>query len=156
MARDATADVTLDATGYIDVTVIHDRLVTPDRPEPSVLDEVRGIEDRVAARLRALAPLVAEFEELRAVAERLGLDVGDELPAPVPAPRARRRSDGATQAVGARRREEVAGLVARQPGLTVAQLAAELDVDRTALYRVIRRLEADGRVVKEGATIRPA
>jgi transposase-like protein len=68
--------------------------VTPERAAPSVLDEVRGIEDRVAER--------------------------------------------------------------RRPGRTVAQLAAELDVDRTALYRVIRRLEADGRVVKEGATVRPA
>jgi len=117
----------------------------------SVLDEVRGIEDRVAARLRELAPLVAEFEELQAVAERLGMEVEGAPP--------RRREpagDGGTRAVGARRREEVVTLVAERPGLTIAQLAAELSVDRTALYRVIRRLEADGRVVKRGATVHPA
>ena len=132
--------------------------MTPERSETSVLDEVRGIEGRVAARLRELAPLVAEFEELRAVADRLGLDLAPELPAPSPSSgrASRGRRAGATQAVGARRREEVAELVRRRPGLTVAQLAAELDVDRTALYRVIRRLEADGRVVKEGAKVRPA
>ena len=132
--------------------------MTPERSETSVLDEVRGIEGRVAARLRELAPLVAEFEELRAVADRLGLDVAPGLPgaSPPPARTARGPGAGATQAVGARRRDEVADLVRRRPGLTVAQLAAELDVDRTALYRVIRRLEADGRVVKEGVTVRPA
>ena len=117
----------------------------------SVLDEVRGIEDRVAARLRELAPLVAEFEELRAVAERLGMEVEG-----APARRGGPAGDGGTRAVGARRREEVVALVAERPGLTVAQLAAELSVDRTALYRVIRRLEADGRVVKRGATVHPA
>ena len=58
--------------------------------------------------------------------------------------------------MGARRREEVVALVARGPGLTVAELATELWVDRTALYRVVRRLEEDGRVVKRGATVHPA
>lgn len=115
----------------------------------SVLDEVRDIEDRVAARLRELAPLVAEFEELAAVAERLGLEVER-------APVRRGGREGGTRAVGARRREEVAALVARHPGLTVAELAAELGVDRTALYRVVRRLEEDGRVIKRGATVHPA
>ena len=118
----------------------------------SVLDEVRGIEDRVAARLRELAPLVAEFEELRAVADRLGIEVEGAPPRRGPAP----AGDGGTRAVGARRREEVVALVAAKPGLTVAQLAAELSVDRTALYRVIRRLEADGRIVKRGATLHAA
>jgi hypothetical protein len=127
--------------------VTGNRDVTP----VSVLEEVRGIEDRVAARLRELAPLVAEFEELRAVAERLGMEVEG-----APAPRSEPAGGGGTRAVGARRREEVVALVAERPGLTVAQLAAELSVDRTALYRVIRRLEADGRVVKRGATVHPA
>ena len=59
------------------------RDVTPT----SVLDEVRGIEDRVATRLRELAPLVAEFEELRAVAERLGMEVERRAGAASPAGR---------------------------------------------------------------------
>ena len=124
------------------------RDVTPG----SVLDEVRGIEDRVTARLRELAPLVAEFEELRAVAERLGLEVEGAPPRRSRAP----GGAGGTRAVGARRREEVVALVTARPGLTVAQLAAELSVDRTALYRVVRRLEADGRIAKRGATLHPA
>ena len=60
----------------------------------------------------------------------------------------------APSALGAARRS--CALVAERPGLTVAQLATELAVDRTALYRVIRRLEDDGRVVKRGATVHPA
>jgi hypothetical protein len=135
----------------IGATMCYIRAVTGNRDVTSttVLDEVRGIEDRVAARLRELAPLVAEFEELAAVAERLGLEVAR-------APGGRRAArEGGTRGVGARRREQIAALVARRPGLTVAQLAAELGVDRTALYRVVRRLEDDGRVVKRGATVHP-
>jgi hypothetical protein len=112
----------------------------------SVLDELRGLERRVATRLRELAPLVAEYEELRAVAERLGLAVD--------APGAGTRR--ATKSVGAQRREDVLRVVRAQPGITVAQLGRELSVDRTALYRVVRRLQADGRLVKHGTSLRPA
>lgn len=46
-------------------------------------------------------------------------------------------------------------LVARRPGVTVAQAAQELDVDATALYPVIRRLEARGALVKLGRELHP-
>ena len=129
----------------------------------TVLEELRGIEDRVTARLRELAPLVSEFEELRAVADRLGIDVDAVAAAPKKPARTRaagtrpgpkRGSD--TKAIGAQRRVDVLKLIQAHPGLTVAQVAERLSVDRTGLYRVIRRLEADGQIRKEGAKLLPA
>ena len=86
------------------------------------------------------------------MAERLGMEV--EGAPPAAAARRRATAARAPSAPGAARRSS--RWSRRGPGLTVAQLAAELGVDRTALYRVIRRLEADGRMVKRGATIHPA
>ncbi len=47
-------------------------------------------------------------------------------------------------------------LVGAQPGITVAQAAAVIGVDATALYPVIRRLEARGDLVKRGRELHPA
>ncbi len=43
-----------------------------------------------------------------------------------------------------------------QPGITVAQAAAVIGVDATALYPVIRRLEPRGDLVKRGRELHPA
>jgi hypothetical protein len=50
----------------------------------SVLDDFRAAEQRVAQRLKELEPAVAEYRELEAVAQRLGIDSGapDAEPAP--------------------------------------------------------------------------
>jgi len=42
----------------------------------SVLDDFRAAEQRVAQRLKELEPAVAEYHELEAVAQRLGIDSG--------------------------------------------------------------------------------
>src|SRR4051812_40944850 len=39
----------------------------------SLLDQLRSLEDQVSKRITELRPAVAEFEELRKVADRLGL-----------------------------------------------------------------------------------
>jgi hypothetical protein len=51
--------------------------------------------------------------------------------------------------------EALTQLVARRPGVTVAQAAEELGVDATALYPPIRRLEAAGALVKLGRELHP-
>ena len=57
---------------------------------------------------------------------------------------------------GARKYDEaLTQLVARRPGVTVAQAAQELGVDATALYPPIRRLEAAGALVKVGRELHP-
>jgi hypothetical protein len=41
----------------------------------SVVNDLRSLEDRIIARLGELQPLVDEYHELQAAAQRLGLDV---------------------------------------------------------------------------------
>ena len=170
----------------------------------SVLDQFRTAEEQVAKRLRELKPLVAEYHELKHVAQRLGLNVGDDAPAagtrpPASSKPARRRrratktaagsaaaqrdgsadastaeaSVAATQARPARaprgstgngragssrasrRQQDVLRLVKQRPGITVSEIAKELGVDATGLYRPVHKLEQDGAIVKRGVALQP-
>ena len=49
----------------------------------------------------------------------------------------------------------MARLVGERPGITVAELARQLSVDATGLYAVVRRLQAEGQITKEGTALRP-
>jgi len=135
----------------------------------SVLDEFRGLETRVAKRLGELRPMVEEYRELEQVARRLGLDNGDTRPAHAvgaskPSQRSARgrrrasatsgRSDAARGVQGGRQ-QQVAELVQRRPGITVRELGAELGADPTSLYRIVRRLEREGTIQKDGRHLRP-
>ena len=170
----------------------------------SVLDQFRTAEEQVAKRLRELKPLVAEYHELEQVAQRLGLSVSNDTPAPGPQPpastkpgRRRRRAanastrsaaskrDGSADAgtakasvaatparrarspqssagngrVGSRRasrrQQDVLRLVKQRPGITVSEIAKELGVDATGLYRPVHKLEQDGAIIKRGVTLQP-
>jgi hypothetical protein len=139
----------------------------------SVLNDVRELEQRVASRLRELQPLIEEYNELRRVAERLGIDVeaagrprarsagakprGGAKRAAKRRPTARKPSarsrPGGTRAAGAERRSRVLGLIERRPGITVPEISRELGVDPPPLYRVVRKLVAEGIVKKEGKSL---
>jgi uncharacterized membrane protein len=166
----------------------------------SVLDQFRTAEEQVAKRLRELKPLVAEYHELEQVAQRLGLSISNDTPAPGPRPpastkpgRRRRRAanaptrsaasrrdgsaDGGTAKAsaaatparrarspqssagngraGSRRQQDVLRLVKQRPGITVSEIAKELGVDATGLYRPVHRLEQDGAIIKRGVTLQP-
>ena len=41
----------------------------------SLIDELKGLEDRVAERMKELRPLVDEYRELEQVAQKLGVNV---------------------------------------------------------------------------------
>ena len=127
----------------------------------SVLDELHGLEQHVAKRLAELEPLAKEYEELKRVAARLGIAPDSRVTkATGPGRRASRsRSEPGRKADtgrGSRRREAVVAAVVERPGITVAEVGDGLGVDPTSLYRVIRRLEADGRLRKVGRTLHPA
>lgn len=207
----------------------------------SVLEELSGLEKKVADRLRELRPLVDECAQLERVAERLGIAPDEtaaqsalDAPAPArkargrrrravgdangadaagatpaangaqtkdtPAPRTGRSTDDAGSSLGrastgdapseapkrgagggaksagrtagravsapkkrqpgasraAGRAEQVAALVAERPGITVKDLGAELGVDPTSLYRVVKRLQSDGQLKKDGTGLLPA
>jgi hypothetical protein len=125
----------------------------------SVLDELRSVEERVTSRLNELRPLVDEYRELESAARRLGIDPDKPRTATANArrrssakraPRRRRASSGPS------RRDQVLALVQQRPGITVPELGTELEVDPTGLYRVVRGLESEGAVKKDGKAVRPA
>jgi hypothetical protein len=138
----------------------------------SVLDQFRDAEQRVAQRLKELEPAVAEYRELEAVAQRLGIE-------PASAPPARKRASTRRKGTRARvanpagtaarsssakagtrrsrnnarpgqRGEQLIELVRSRPGITVRDAGKELGVDPTGLYRVVHRLEQGGQLRKNG------
>jgi hypothetical protein len=147
----------------------------------SVIDELKGLEDRVARRMQELRPLVDEYRELEQVAERLGVAATTDPPAPrrrtarrraarPGAPGTARRANaaaanGTTDSVAVKRsggrtrspgrRDQLMEMVKARPGITVREAGAELGVDPTSLYRVVHRLEQDGALQKRGRELLP-
>jgi hypothetical protein len=152
----------------------------------SVLDELRGLEGRVAARLNELRPMVEEYRELEAVARRLGMETerpaASETPSAAQSARTRtvrrgRSTAGSKRTTGKRsqrrttrpasaraangagrgtRETQVAELVKERPGITVPEVGKALGVDPTNLYRIVRRLETSGAIKKDGRALQPA
>ena len=129
------------------------------------------------ARLEELQPLVDEYEELQRLADRLGVSVprahAREKPAPEaakPRPAARPRTTtaarrrgsggassrsrpGGTQATGRERRARVLELIREQPGITVPELSRLIGVEPPSVYRIVRRLQREGTVTKQGKAL---
>jgi MarR family len=133
----------------------------------SVIDELKGLEDRVAQRMTELRPLVDEYRELEQVAQRLGVTAPDPADTPAPSRRTRRRARSSappaaklaagngTRARANGRRDQLLAVVKARPGITVREVGAELGVDPTSLYRIVHRLEQDGALRKRGRELRP-
>jgi hypothetical protein len=129
----------------------------------SLADELRSVHNRALARLRELEPLVAEYEELKRLVDRMGL--AGEAPAPRPEapPAAAAPSAPAAALPAARPRTEadarearVVEVVRAEPGLTVAQIGERMGQAPTSLYRVVRNLTSAGTLVKRGRALFPA
>jgi uncharacterized membrane protein len=74
---------------------------------------------------------------------------------------ARTPASGASRQAGRRRsagqrQQQVLELVNERPGITVREVGQQLGVDPTSLYRVVRKLEEEGRVKKQGRELQPA
>jgi CRP-like cAMP-binding protein len=138
-----------------------------------VIDELKGLEDRVAQRMQELRPLVDEYRELEQVAQRLGVSpqAGADTSAPARRStrrtRSTRRARATTSAATARptratrgrqngRREQLLSMVKARPGITVREVGSELGVDPTSLYRIVHRLEKDGELRKRGRELLPS
>jgi hypothetical protein len=128
----------------------------------SVIDDLKGLEDRVAQRMTELRPLVDEYRELEQVAQRLGVTPPAPTDAPSPVRRRRRRArpSAANNARGRARsngrRDQLLEMVKARPGITVREIGSELGVDPTSLYRIVHRLEADGALQKRGRELLPS
>jgi len=128
----------------------------------SVITELKGLEDRVAQRMKELRPLVDEYRELEQVAERLGVSppaASDTPSQPARRSRAPRRARRAPAGTGAGRangrRDQLLTMVKERPGITVREIGTELGVDPTSLYRIVHRLERDGALQKRGRELLP-
>lgn len=149
----------------------------------SLLDEARAVRERIAARLRELEPLVKEYNELRQMAAEMGLEAGEaqtsagagqQAPPEPPGegsssrpPRVQRGGRAsARQGVAARAAEARRGgdeidmgvleAVRAEPGMTVAEYARALGVSPTTLYRPVRELTNEGKLVKRARQLFPA
>jgi hypothetical protein len=120
----------------------------------SVTHDVRK---QVEERLKELEPLVDEYERLRQVIELLdGPGTG--------AVKARRRSTprralarpAPSRRAQGKRADDALKLISEQPGITVAAAASALGIGTTYLYRLLPRLEREGKIRKEGRGYVPA
>jgi uncharacterized membrane protein len=55
-----------------------------------------------------------------------------------------------------RRQQQVLRLIRERPGITVKDIATELDADATNLYRHVRKLQDDGLIIKHGTALQPS
>ena len=105
---------------------------------------VHGIRAQVEDRLKELEPLVHEYEELRRIAAAID---GEERP---PAHRRGLRPSAPGRPGNSARADEAEQLIAANPGVTVAELAETMGIGPTYLYRLLPRMEREGRLRKEG------
>jgi IclR helix-turn-helix domain len=130
----------------------------------SLADEVRELRQRVAERMAELEPMVREYEQLQKVAAELGIEseqppapASDGATAPAGAPAQRpRRPRAKTPAVQREHAARLLGVVSSKPGATVAEIAAEIGVQPTSLYRLVRDLASEGALTKRGRGLYPA
>lgn len=122
----------------------------------SVVQDLKVVEDRLVARIQELEKNLEELEELREIAQRLGIS-----PSTTPrratrtTPSRRGPSRGTRGGARVTRRERVIELVGRQPGITITELVERMQVNRTSLYPVIRQLVSDGLINKDGTHLTP-
>ena len=123
----------------------------------------------IEARRRELAPLVEEYRQLEEAAAALqGVEGNGGASRPVAAaapsrPARRRRASGST-GTGRRgrprgsgkRAQEALDLVAKQPGISIPELAKAMKIQPNYLYRVLPGLEKDGKVKKKDKGWYPA
>lgn len=128
----------------------------------------------IEARRRELEPLVEEYRQLEEAAAALQGVNGTSSAGATRTRRASsasrstgsRRRGGAAAAPGARRRgrprgsgkraQQALDLVAKQPGITIPELAKGMKIQPNYLYRVLPGLEQDGKVKKKGKGWFPA
>ena len=125
--------------------------------------------NEIAARLKELRPVVAEYHRLEAAAAALdgASDPGSRSATPARSPRrsaargtASTRGGGASQARGRpkgsdTRAAQALALVRASPGITIPEMAGKMGLRQNYLYRVLPGLAESGLVVKDGRGWKP-
>ena len=111
---------------------------------------VEGIRATVMGRLEELEPYVEEYQRLQRIAAALEEESSAGPAGRRAAPRRALRSTGAGRAGQSARADQAQQLIAKRPGVTVAELSQEMGIGPTYLYRLLPRLEREGKLRKEG------
>jgi hypothetical protein len=130
---------------------------------------VSDLRRQAESRMKELEPAVREYEELRRIVA--SMQTGSESHAEQPR---QRRSRGGARRIAERRStarkrttrqdgrrvpggsaQEVLALVQSRPGISVREVADTMGIGTTYLYRVLPRLEREGKVRKEGRGYHP-
>jgi hypothetical protein len=117
----------------------------------TLTDDIRA---SVHQRINELEPLVREYEELRRI---MAVIEGRDEPATRPVPlRSRRASRMRPGRRHSGRADQAQQLIAAQPGISVADLAHKMGIGTTYLYRLLPRLEREGKLRKRQHGYHPA
>ena len=116
------------------------------------------VRKQVEQRLKELQPLVDEYERLRQVAALLAesTDTGSTKRRGRSTPHRAMAASASSRRAKGQRSEDALNLIREQPGITVAAAAEALGIGTTYLYRLLPRLEREGRIRKEGRGYVPA
>jgi hypothetical protein len=149
-------------------------------------DVIADTRAHIAERLAELEPLLEEYKQLQAAAAALkaipGASSNGVTPAARPAKRAGAKARPASRAAEAsptatatkparktkakvrggrpkgsgKRAAEALALIEKQPGITIAELAKQMGVAATYMYRVLPPLQKEGKVKKAGKGWKPS
>jgi hypothetical protein len=145
---------------YQELERVAERLGVSLNDDAAIPDEQRST-SAGSGRGRRRSPKAKARSAVSAREESGGAAAAERSAATTPTSRARasRRSgdSGARGSNGSsRRQQDVLRLVNERPGITVREIAKELGVDPTGLYRPVHKLEQDGVISKRGAALQPA
>jgi hypothetical protein len=112
----------------------------------SVVDEIsRRVDDRLAE----LQPAVDEYRELLAIKRGLA-EARGEPGVDVAAPARRRSAPPHSRQLRETRADQALRIVGGRPGVTVKEIAGEMGINENYLYRLLPRMEREGRLRREG------
>lgn len=115
---------------------------------------INDIERQMRERLAELKPSVDEYARIEASLVTL---TGRPSPSRMrPAGSVSTSGTGRGKGRPASRAIQALDVISREPGITIADLAARLDIGPTYLYKLLPGLERDGKVRKVGKGYEPA
>lgn len=112
------------------------------------------IQEAQAKIREAIDEIDQERAQLQGALESLGgasTAAASAAPAPVRRKRSRKRSRKGKRAAKGQRAEQFLAAVAEKPGTTITEIAKKMGVERTSLYPVAKKLQADKRISKKGS-----
>lgn len=110
------------------------------------------VEKQVRERIKELEPAVAEHRQLLEILGTFERAASGKAPRRESSGRSRRSSGKR----GSGRSEEALALITGSPGVSVAELAEQMNIGPTYLYRLLPKLEREGRLRKDGKGYHPA